>query len=85
MRSRWSRPLVQIRVDGPGTVHLSNGTTVEVENDGASELADLIVVSGSGPGADAGVPAEIARGTLPKALACTASESVAGCFTCGST
>ncbi|MEV4576630.1 hypothetical protein AB0K16_25610 [Nonomuraea jabiensis] len=34
---------MQIRVDGPGTVHLSNGTTVEVEveNDGAPELADL--------------------------------------------
>ncbi|MBB5773605.1 hypothetical protein [Nonomuraea jabiensis] len=47
MRSRWSRP------HGPGTVHLSNGTTVEVEveNDGAPELADLIVVPGSGPGA----------------------------------
>lgn len=85
VRSRWSRPLVQIRVDGPGTVHLSNGTTVEVENDGAPELADLIVVPGSGPGANTGVPAEITRGTLPKALACTASESVAGCLTCGST
>ncbi|MFI9848426.1 hypothetical protein ACIHFD_66260 [Nonomuraea sp. NPDC051941] len=55
---------MQIRVDGPGTVHLSNGTTVEVENDGAPELADLIVVPGSGPGANTGVPAEIARGTL---------------------
>ncbi|MET9245609.1 hypothetical protein [Nonomuraea sp. NPDC003709] len=63
----------------------ANGTTVEVENDGAPELADLIVVPGSGPGANTGVPAEIARGTLPKALACTASESVAGCLTCGST
>jgi transcriptional regulator GlxA family with amidase domain len=57
-------------VDGPGTVRLADGTAFPVEHGWAPDQADIIVVPGSAPAPDGpGVPAEIARGTLPRALA----------------
>lgn len=60
-----------VRVDGPGTVRASYGTTVQVENGWAPERADVIVVPGGGYGRrqGPGIWAEINRGTLPAALA----------------
>ena len=60
-----------VRVDGPGTVRASFGTTVQVDNGWAPEHADVIVVPGGGYGRreGPGIWAEINRGTLPAALA----------------
>jgi transcriptional regulator GlxA family with amidase domain len=63
-----------VRLEGPGTVKAHHGTRLEVPNGWAPERADLLIVPGGGGPAGAngpatGVSAEIAKGTLPKALA----------------
>ncbi|MFF4317804.1 DJ-1/PfpI family protein [Streptomyces sp. NPDC001568] len=67
-----------VTVSGPGTVRAAYGTRVEVEHAWAPRSADVIVVPGGGyarPGGP-GVPAEIAKGTLPRSLASAARRGL---------
>ncbi|GAA4909524.1 DJ-1/PfpI family protein [Streptomyces coeruleoprunus] len=75
-----SRPVdVQyVTATGPGTVHAAYGTEIRVRRRWAPHEADVLVVPGGGyqrPDAP-GVRAEIARGTLPRALAAAPREGL---------
>ncbi|MGW7313734.1 DJ-1/PfpI family protein [Streptomyces sp. NPDC054854] len=60
-----------VTVSGPGTVRAAYGTRVQVEHAWAPRSADIVVVPGGGYARrdGPGVPAEIAKGTLPRSLA----------------
>ncbi|MFF3018952.1 DJ-1/PfpI family protein [Streptomyces sp. NPDC057939] len=63
-----------VSVSGPGTVRAAYGTRVQVEHAWDPRSADIIVVPGGGYARrdGPGVPAEIAKGTLPRSLASAA-------------